>query len=135
MFPPVSIAITGVRLSSQGPGTKSDSFQPRLLTLGAIGVCHERWRWKLAQALIFSLILISEIGYQRFNHMKPLFLTTTLLLAATFTTMADGLDALQGRWTAKKSGENGPITQTLEFKKEKWTFKVAMQSGGGFVAE
>ena len=67
--------------------------------------------------------------------MKPLFLTVTFLLAATFTTLADGLEALQGRWTAKKSGQNGPITQTLEFKKEKWTFKVAIQGGSGFVAE
>jgi len=66
--------------------------------------------------------------------MKPLFLTVTLLFAATFTTMADGLDALQGRWTAKKKGDSGPITQTLEFKKEKWTFEVAIEGGGGFFA-
>ena len=51
-----------------------------------------------------------------------------LLLFVAVTTLAtawaDDLDAMQGKWTVKKTGDRGPYTQQIEFKKNRWTFKI-----------
>jgi hypothetical protein len=72
------------------------------------------------------------ILYQPFNHMKHLTLLLTLLLS--FTTLGNDLDPIQGTWMAKKTGDNGPVTQTFQVKKDKWTFKVTSDGNINFVA-
>lgn len=67
--------------------------------------------------------------------MKRFFLFVTLLLATSFFALANDLDALQGKWTAKKSGDNGPQTMNLEFKKNKFDFHLSSDGGGGFVVK
>jgi hypothetical protein len=37
---------------------------------------------------------------------------------------ADDLDAIQGKWRVKKTGDRGAYTQQLEFKKNQWVFKI-----------
>lgn len=66
--------------------------------------------------------------------MKNLIFILTLL-AATLIARADDLDAIQGKWTVKKTGDNGAFTQHLEFKKNKWTFKIVAEGNTAFVAE
>lgn len=55
--------------------------------------------------------------------MKKLLLFLAVLVTMTCA-WADDLDALQGKWTVKKTGDRGPYTQQIEFKKNKWTFKI-----------
>lgn len=66
--------------------------------------------------------------------MKNFILILTLVFSA-FTAHANDLDAVQGKWTVKKTGDNGPFTQTIEFKKNKWTFKVVADGNTLFAAE
>jgi hypothetical protein len=47
-----------------------------------------------------------------------------LLLTALFTVRGDDLDALQGKWMVKKTGDDGAFTQRLEIKKNKFFFKI-----------
>ena len=51
-----------------------------------------------------------------------------LVLAAAFASLvsgwADDLDAIQGKWRVKKTGDRGAYTQQLEFKKNQWVFKI-----------
>lgn len=50
-----------------------------------------------------------------------------ILLAACATMVsawADDLDAIQGKWRVKKSGDRGAYTQQIEFKKNQWIFKI-----------
>src|SRR5688500_18084478 len=54
--------------------------------------------------------------------MRFLLLVAAMMLATT--TWADDLAALQGKWTAKKSGDRGTYTQHLEIKDKKLVFKV-----------
>jgi len=61
------------------------------------------------------------------------FILTALSLCAAFGTsaFAGDLEDLAGKWSVNKTNENGqPYTQALEFKKDKFTFKIA---GGGKV--
>lgn len=44
--------------------------------------------------------------------------------ATTLCAWADDLDALQGKWSVKKTGDQGPYTQQIEFKKNKFIFKI-----------
>ena len=67
--------------------------------------------------------------------MKNLILILTLVLGTLGAARANDLDALQGKWSVKKTGDNGAYTQTLEFKKNKWTFKVEAEGNTLFVAE
>lgn len=52
-----------------------------------------------------------------------------LLLAGAASGRAADLDAIQGKWTIKKTSDRGTFTQTLEFKKNKFTFKMAGEDG------
>jgi len=47
-----------------------------------------------------------------------------LLLVSLVTLRADDVDAIQGKWTVKKTGDQGPFTQRLEIKKNKFFFKI-----------
>ena len=69
--------------------------------------------------------------------MKNLILILTLVLGmlAAATARANDIDALQGKWTVKKTGDNAAYTQIIEFKKNKWTFKVEADGNTLFVAE
>lgn len=73
--------------------------------------------------------------YQPSMNKKHLASLLALLLTTALSTLASDIDALQGKWKLTKSGENGAITQLLEFKRDKWTFKRISEDGNGFVAE
>ena len=45
-------------------------------------------------------------------------------LVSIASAWADDLDALQGKWRVKKTGDRGAYTQQLEFKKNQWVFKI-----------
>lgn len=51
----------------------------------------------------------------------------TFVMAANL--WADDLDQLQGKWSVKKTREGGSFTQQLEFKKNKWTFRLLGSDG------
>ena len=53
--------------------------------------------------------------------MKKLLLSLLIFTAAAG---ANDLDALQGKWSVKKTGDRGPYTQQIEFKKDKFIFKI-----------
>src|SRR3954469_12949118 len=72
------------------------------------------------------------IMYQPFNHMKHLTLLLTILVS--FTVLGNDLDSIQGTWVGKKTGDNGPVTQTFQVKKDKWTFKVTSDGNINFIA-
>jgi uncharacterized protein (TIGR03067 family) len=65
--------------------------------------------------------------------MKPIvFFRTSLLslLLATSTAFAGDLETLAGKWTVKKTDEEGQaITQTVEIKKNKLTFTISRADG------
>jgi hypothetical protein len=52
------------------------------------------------------------------------FLILVAALASIVSGWADDLDAIQGKWRVKKTGDRGAYTQQLEFKKNQWLFKV-----------
>jgi hypothetical protein len=52
------------------------------------------------------------------------FLILLAMFVATVGAWADDLDALQGKWRVKKTGDRGAYTQQLEFKKNQWVFKI-----------
>ncbi len=56
--------------------------------------------------------------------MKSILLFLLVAASASLTSWADDLEKLQGKWTAKKSGDQGSYTQRFEVKKNQWTFKV-----------
>jgi hypothetical protein len=61
------------------------------------------------------------------------FILAALSLCAAFgtTAFAGDLEDLAGKWSVNKTNENGQAyTQVIEFKKDKFTFKIA---GGGKV--
>jgi hypothetical protein len=68
-----------------------------------------------------------------FIIMKPIvFCRTSLLslLLATSTAFAGDLETLAGKWTVKKTDEEGQaITQTVEIKKNKLTFTISRADG------
>jgi hypothetical protein len=66
--------------------------------------------------------------------MKQLMVIAALLVATAFSGLAADLDSLQGRWVAKKRTDDGAVTQTLEFKKDKWTFKYEVDGSMRFAA-
>jgi hypothetical protein len=55
--------------------------------------------------------------------MKRLLLAIVLMVAC-LSVRADDLDALQGKWRVKKTGDRGAYTQQIEIKKNQWTFKI-----------
>ena len=52
-----------------------------------------------------------------------------LILVTAVSLWADDLDQLQGKWSVKKNRERGSFTQQIEFKKNKWTFKLIGSDG------
>src|SRR5689334_11638707 len=52
------------------------------------------------------------------------FIVVAAALASLVSGWADDLDALQGKWRVKKTGDRGAYTQQLEFKKNQWIFKI-----------
>lgn len=58
-------------------------------------------------------------------------LTLTLLLAFGQSLQAQSFADIKGKWTLKKKSDRygGDVTQTLEFKDDKFTFKVASKTG------
>jgi hypothetical protein len=64
--------------------------------------------------------------------MKSLILACGLFLGISWCAIANDLNAIQGKWSVKKPEDN--TTQTLEFKKDKWTFKILADSDVRFVA-
>lgn len=81
------------------------------------------------------MMLIVMMRYQRFILMKSFLFGGAFLAVTCFFTAASDLQDLQGTWIAKKKGDNGMLTQTLTFAKEKWTFQLDSEGGGGFVAK
>jgi hypothetical protein len=63
--------------------------------------------------------------------MKSLLLVVGLLVGTTWCSIANDLNAIQGKWSVKKEDST---TQTLEFKKDKWTFKILGDGDTRFVA-
>ena len=65
---------------------------------------------------------------------KYLFVTllaSVLALAATTNALGQSFSDLQGKWTLKnKSARFGEATQTIEFKDQKFTYKVVSKDGG-----
>jgi hypothetical protein len=51
-----------------------------------------------------------------------LFIVVAMALGAV--AWADDLGSLQGKWTAKKTGDRGAFTQQIEFKDKKFVFKI-----------
>ncbi len=52
-------------------------------------------------------------------------LLATLTAATAFASLADDAAKLEGKWTTKKTGPDGnPVTQVIEIKKNKFTFRV-----------
>ena len=52
-------------------------------------------------------------------------LLATLTAATAFASFADDAAKLEGKWTTKKTGPDGnPVTQVIEIKKNKFTFRV-----------
>ena len=57
--------------------------------------------------------------------MKKILTALALSIAlASISTLADDLDQFQGKWSVKKTGDQGAYTQFLEFTKNKWKFKI-----------
>jgi len=52
------------------------------------------------------------------------FLILAAALASLVSGWADDLDAIQGKWRVKKTGDRGAYTQQLEFKKSQFVFKI-----------
>jgi hypothetical protein len=52
------------------------------------------------------------------------FLFLLAAVVAMASAWADDLDAIQGKWRVKKTGDRGAYTQQIEFKKNLWTFKI-----------
>jgi hypothetical protein len=61
--------------------------------------------------------------------MNRAFSLLLLLSMFAFNAWADDLDALQGKWTVKKTNERGSFTQQIEFTKSKWFFKITNADG------
>jgi hypothetical protein len=54
--------------------------------------------------------------------MRILFLVVAMAVGGM--TWADDLAMLQGKWSAKKTGDRGAYTQQIEFKEKKFVFKI-----------
>lgn len=66
--------------------------------------------------------------------MKPLSAALILSLAcASFSVSADDLDQFQGKWSVKKTGDQGAYTNFLEFTKNKWKFKMVGSDGNTYL--
>ena len=52
------------------------------------------------------------------------FLILLSVFASLVSGWADDLDAIQGKWRVKKTGDRGVYTQQLEFKKNQFLFKI-----------
>jgi len=58
--------------------------------------------------------------------MKRFFAVATILAWFTFSTLADDLAKLEGKWSLKKTNSDGQsITQTLEVKTNTFKFKIS----------
>ena len=51
------------------------------------------------------------------------------LVCATLSVSADDLTEFQGKWSVKKTSDQGTFTQFLEFTKNKWKFKMVGSDG------
>ena len=62
--------------------------------------------------------------------MKALFLSFALVLLSHLTVQADDAALLTGKWSAKKTNDQGEAyTQTLEIKKDKFIFEMVSADG------
>src|SRR4051812_37322746 len=52
------------------------------------------------------------------------FIVVAAAVATLVSGWADDLDAMQGKWRVKKTGDRGAFTQQLEFKKNQFIFKI-----------
>jgi hypothetical protein len=54
----------------------------------------------------------------------PLIAGLCLANLVTSTAFADDLDTVTGKWTTKRKTPDGTLTETLEIKKDRFTFKI-----------
>jgi hypothetical protein len=81
----------------------------------------KRWR----RCRWFGLARSDEIALliDQLQIMKR-FLFLMVAVTTVLSAWADDLDAIQGKWRVKKTGDRGAYTQQLEFKKNQWVFKI-----------
>lgn len=60
-------------------------------------------------------------------------LALTFLVLSSLSARADDLEKFQGKWSVKKTGDQGPYTQFLEFTKNKWKFKLVGGDGNTYL--
>ncbi|MBI3852810.1 MAG: hypothetical protein HY298_21355 [Verrucomicrobia bacterium] len=64
------------------------------------------------------------------NILANILAVSALVITFTFTASADDLDSLSGKWSLKKKSPDGQtITQSIEIKKDKFTFEIKGSDG------
>ena len=68
------------------------------------------------------------------KYLSVCLITLSVLVVSAASAVAGDLQDLAGKWSVKKTNENGQVyTQVVEFKKEKFVFKMVSSEGKTFL--
>lgn len=85
--------------------------------------------WAVARTVLEVNQLFVNSNCMKLRSFYSLCVGAVVLTATAVVALADDLARLEGKWTAKRKGDQGEVTQVLEITKGKFTFRMKSADG------